>query len=349
MFVAIAGMLIASCETDPIDNLETDVTVNLELMSPSPSLDNSSDGMYAGVIVADNNNFHGKLWVNLNNNSNYSAMIETTNKEVYHLELKEKNNGVFTYSGSIGSFDFTPLRDGESEITNVTIKENIGVARVLKETSQARMMAILGTYDNAFGGNETGTWSFMAPDQQGAAFNLVTETIITTSTNHMITESEFEAGNTGCYNFGGPIPPVFANYPNEADIPDDPATPDVDESATRDFALIMTNQTLPIPNVADKTVLYDISFSQDVADNNDLDYNRFLGEPQITGPFLFTTPPTGCSSVPDRQGFYIIVDDAGTATGGGNIFIDVSGLIPPPPTRVASSSTLNTPVLKPQF
>jgi hypothetical protein len=357
--------LFTACEKDSMNVTDHNETANLEKMIPKASLDMQQSGMYAGVIIADQNNFHGKLWINLNNNSKISAMIVTMKKEVHYLSMVnapsavgfDNANANYRFEGPVGSFEFNPSNIINTEITNVVMNNATGVARVLKETSQYRMTPILGTYDSSFAGDESGTWNFIAPDQNGASYNLIEEVVITTSSGLMITEnsSTFETGSPGC-TFSGPLPPVFANYPNTDNIEDNPATPE-DESATRDFAIYAINQTLPT-GVPNKTILYDLGFSQNNADFNNSDgYALMTAYPEATRDPIFGDPDLapGCYNISDDNcnGYYAVVNDTGVPVEGGRIFIDVSALISPtaPPTAFSGNINESGQILEsnPQF
>lgn len=341
--------LFASCETDVNESIDTTTNVDLRVLTPKAEFDNQSSGMYAGVIVADNNNFHGKLWININNNGKFSAMVETIQKDIHYFQLASETNGIYSYEGDIGSFDFSPSNITKTEFTNIIINNTSGVASVLKEKNQVRMTPILGTYSAVFAGDESGTWNFIAPDQEGASFNLIDQAIITTSTGLMITEdaTTFETGLPGCYDFGGPVPPLFANYPNTDDIEDNPLTPDVDESALRDFAVFAINQTLPT-NIPNKTIVYDLGLSQDNADFNDAGtYNLMTAFPEATRASIFGAPDlaAGCYNIAGdaANGYFAYVDDTGAFVEGGTIILDTAGLVlpPPPPTAPGANDISN--------
>lgn len=335
LFLAVLSLaLFASCETEINETTATNETVDLRLMTPKASFNNEQSGMYAGVIAGIENGFHGKLWVNMNNDRNTTAMIETAQGDVHYIALVGQVNGIYQFEGAIGSFDFNPADFNDTQITNVVMNGGNGAARVLKETSQTRMTPVLGTYDNFFGGNYGGTWNFIAQDQAGSPFNVIQEIVITSSnpevTNNMIIDNTLEPGLPGCYNFGGPVPPVFANYPN---TPDDP------DGTLRDFAVYAVNQLLPI-SAPNKNIVYDVGFSQRLTDNFGIvGYDRLLGNPQGTAEFLLGFVITdGCynfdptaTGIPgaNSQGYYAVKNDEGDFTGeGGRIYItEVANLI----------------------
>lgn len=358
LFLGAIVSLLFACETEENlllnenDTANATAQVDLRTMDPNASLDTQSDGMYAGIIATNDTQFHGKLWINLHNDQQYSAMVEDKFGELHYFELTNTFKSTYTFSNSNGSFEFNATNPKNTEITNVVYNGVPGNARVLKETSQTRMTPIMGNYDSFGFGDPTikGTWNFIAQDQMGFEFNAIEETVITTNGGKMFIErladSDFEGFEPGCWDFGGAVPPVFANYPDTPDIPDDPMTPE-DESALRDFNIQAAGQIFTAP-VVGNTIIYDVAFSQDLADGAGAPYTIMTGFPTATNAIYFDPPLDpmagtclGLDFGNGGQGAYAIGDSSLTVIDAGNIFIlNVADLTPPPPGLTAPSNTI---------
>lgn len=357
LFLLALTSLFFACETEEnliLNEGETtnaSVQIDLRTMDPNVAFDTQSKGMYAGVIATNDNQFHGKLWINLHNDQQYSAMVETKEGDLHFFQLVNVFKTVYTFSNDSGSFEFNASNSKNTEITNVFYNGIPGNARVVKETSQTRMTPILGNYDSFGIGDPTikGTWNFIAQDQMGAEFNLIEEIVITTNGGRMFIETladgDFEGFEPGCWDFGGPVPPLFANYPDTEDIPDDPMTPE-DESALRDFNIQAAGQIFTAPSVGN-TIIYDVAFSQDLADDNDVPYTIMTGFPIATNTIYFDPPLNplvgtcrGLDFGNGGQGAYVIADASLTIIDGGNIFIlNVADLTPPATTLSGPSKS----------
>lgn len=323
LYVAIGVLLLASCSQEENSVNQAPLTSDLSVMLPERGLDTSESGMYAGMIVADHTNFHGKIWINIANDTQYHAMIKTIDDEILGFELVSINESIYAFQGERGSFnlDLTDFRS--AEMSNIVIDNTPGHSRVMKESNGNKALIVLGTFDAAYLGTLTGTWDFMVDP----ATDEMTEIMAVSTSGVMRNETSetFDLGDPGCYT-GGPFPPFFFE--------------DLDP-AVNNYEMYAVNQTWDLPS--GRTLIYDLAFSKNIADANALDYNRMLGFPEITNPFFFDPPlDPGCYNIEGSNGLYIMFNAAGEALHAGDINFDTSGLIPVTPLTSDGTSTYET-------
>lgn len=110
---AIAGTLF-SCtqdtELNPLDTTSLDTNVNLQTTIPNQVFDTSSNGRYAGVIVSNESDFHGKIWINVGDAAlRQFAQVELIGtQERVDFDLTETlGENLYRFSNNMGSFDGT--------------------------------------------------------------------------------------------------------------------------------------------------------------------------------------------------------------------------------------------------
>lgn len=342
IFLVVAlTALVFSCSkneetfTETQEDLSIALSSDLSIQKPLKKYDNSEEGLYAGVIVANETNFHGKLWINMGNDGNFNAIAETIEGQKIKFDLKDtaENVSLQTFYNDRGSFDVDLSDFSNPVISNVNIDGTTGNAKVVKETSDAKIKAVLGTFNEEFIANFTGTWDFLV----NSSTDYITEIIITTTAGQMNTDvaADFEASNVGCYT-GGNFKPFFFQ--------------DLDP-AVNNYEMYSVGQEWVLPN--GMTIIYDFGFSKNIMDANGITYDRGVMNPAITREYLFApdspvnTDP-GCYNV-DANGYYLVINAAGdTFIGGGKIILDTSGLTPVTPLteQLASDSPLALPAAK---
>ncbi|MCT8340127.1 hypothetical protein MG296_08670 [Flavobacteriaceae bacterium TK19130] len=316
---------MASCSTE-----ESNISEEQNLLHSSTaegidqralaSYDQHSNGIYKGAIVANELNFHGKLWVNLGNDSTYSAFIETDSGEKLVFSLLQQrtmDTGVYTFVGDRGSLTVDVSDYSNPTVTEVLIDQTIGSAKVQKETSNSKLMVYLGTFDEDFVAGFSGTWDIVVDAETG----WITEVIIATDAGQMNSDLQenFELGYMGCYTGDGdaPLPPFFFS--------------DLDP-AVNEYELYSVGQLWTLPN--GMTIIYDFGFSKNILDSAGYVYeDNGAFYPDITGQFLFSEPLDPGCYILDANGYYLLINAAGdTFIGGGRINLDTSGLVPVVPS-----------------
>lgn len=127
---------------------------------PNPAFDQSNKGLYQGTLVSEDMSFHEKITINVGNNGQYYAFINTTNGETHTLKGQPSlTNTAYNFKGKIGHFKMSITSDGQTSFSDVMLKNMSSKITVFKDTSSQRMMPSIGTFTNT-NGNITGTWDF---------------------------------------------------------------------------------------------------------------------------------------------------------------------------------------------
>ena len=330
--LAVAGMMFSCTQDNELNSTDTtslDADVNLQTTIPNQVFDTSSEGRYAGVIVSNASDFHGKIWINVGDAAlRQFAQVELINShQRVDFDLTETlGENLYRFSNNMGSFDVNLADAANVTVENVMIQGNPGQVRLLKETSQSRMVIMLGTYNDQFlnGGNPdaTGTWDIVLDSANPL---VILEVLITTSTNTMLVDSgSFEVGNVGCL-VNPSVPTLFDGL--------GPGT----ES---DYYVYAINQTFNPFGGTGGTIIYDFGWDKRVHDGRTdpdtgelaIDYSGGTMFPEGTNPFIWGNIDPACYFT-DVQGSYVWINNALDAfNGAGAISFDTSGFMPPPPS-----------------
>ncbi|RFN58041.1 hypothetical protein [Marixanthomonas ophiurae] len=341
LLVVVATLLFSCSKTEePFIETQEDLSMtlnsDLSIQKALQRNDNRKEGLYTGVIIANETNFHGTLRINVANDGNYLAVVETVENQQLLFGLKDSAGSIdlLTFFNNRGSFDLDLSDFNNPVISNVNIDGTAGNAKVVKETSAAKIKAVLGIFNEDFLPGFTGTWDFLV----NTSTDYITDIIITTTAGQMNTDvaANFEASDVGCYSTGdgsGLYPFFFQDL----------------DPAVNNYEMYSIGQVWELPN--GMTIIYDFGFSKNIMDANGLTYDRGVFNPAITGQYLFDPPITepGCYNL-DGNGYYLVADTGGTFIAGGRIILDTSGLVPVTPLRSITSNSeeltkLSTPRL----
>ena len=222
--LATTAMLYA-CSDDTISTTETDeafftvqlnnnVAINPITVQPRAALDNSSEGMYHGVIATTDQSLHGRIWINVANDGNYNATVITDQGE--HLSFFAKQNSLnglsFVFQGTRGSFHFDVSDLNAPQATQVILDQTDGFIQTVKDRSDQRAMSFLGTFQDDNDPTFSGTWDLITDGTPNpAAFNLplLSQVVVNAPSGNVFIDSEFEAFEYNCFITDGPIMPVF--------------------------------------------------------------------------------------------------------------------------------------------
>jgi hypothetical protein len=219
--MAVVAMLF-SCSKD---NVETETTADLTQMTPSKSLDQSSDGIYVGVFGHHSNrDLHGKIFINANNDGNYTAKIEMVNGNNIKFVGSSINKTNIHFTSNRGSFDFNTVDFTSPTASNVTV-DNIADAYIVTVKAQNRMIPwiLLGTYVQT--GNEAnffGNWDLIGDGVEttewGTNAQIIDQLIVThRGTQNPRIENTFEnlPDPNGCT--GLPSPAALFDFTSTGD------------------------------------------------------------------------------------------------------------------------------------
>tara|TARA_R110002124_G_scaffold254044_3_gene419549 strand:- start:48973 stop:50007 length:1035 start_codon:yes stop_codon:yes gene_type:complete len=321
MYVALGALLLASCAKDENSTINIYTEVDLTTVLPNSAYDNSQQGIYSGVIVANNTQFHGKLYLDIaNNNNRYQALVQTIEGQKFAFNLVNMEDNIYSFGSDKGTFSVDISDYNNVVVSDISIDNASGTARLIKETNNSRAAIVLGTYTSACTDCPfmlSGTWDFMVePPANPTDIANISEVIITTSGSEMKIDDDFEGTTPYCYT-GGPYIPFFWE--------------DSDPAENR-YEIYATGQEWI--QAGGNILHYDLAFSKTIADENELDYNRMLGFPELTNALFFDPPldPAGCFNIAGTNGLWGLYNPAGDALlAAGFITFDTSGLVPVPP------------------
>ena len=199
ILVLAVTLVVFSCSKDTI-NTEIESTADLTQMTPSKSLDQSSEGMYFGVFGHNTvKELHGKITINTGNNEKYSALIQMVNGETIKFEGTSINNTNIHFTSNRGSFDFNTIDFRAPKATNVFI-DKVSESYIVSKKQTTRgiiPMVLLGTYAET--GNEanfSGNWDMLGDgvdfDLFGQNAQVVSTVIISHIGGAVITDTTME-------------------------------------------------------------------------------------------------------------------------------------------------------------
>lgn len=173
LILLLAVAVVFSCSKDNVTT-EAETTADLTQMTPKKGLDTSSEGMYYGVFGHNSNqDLHGKIFINVGNDNNYTAQIDLVNGDRLTFQGNGLNETSLHFTGQRGSFDFNVTDYNAPVASNVMIdQETEGYITVKKSTSRGIGIVILGAYAET--GNEAnfyGNWDIFLTEVPATANN----------------------------------------------------------------------------------------------------------------------------------------------------------------------------------
>lgn len=320
-FLLLAAIFVTACSNDADleDQIQLDkaplVEADLSKMLPDASFDNSIRGTYSGVVVADDTNFHGRLYLNIQNRDDRAeASIITIEGDRLSFKGSKVGENLYSFEGSRGIFDVDLSDITLVNINNLQIDGKLGEARVRKELKGAKNALVLGTFDDELSVafmlplSYTGTWDFIV-DAGTAPF--ISETVFVTAGGNMKSDfaADMETADAGCVY--GVTAPFF-----------------LEDAMTGEYEIKSVGQIVPL--AGGRTLGYDYVFSKFILDANGLtDYTLGAGFMPLMNNLIFSGGLTGCNTF-SSHGFYLM-DDGVAFVAGGAITFDTSVVPPPPP------------------
>ena len=203
---------VASAELTSTTNFES---TDLTTATPNRIFDVSSEGLYHGVIVTEDTQFHGKIWVNIGNDGNYNATVETDlgEKLSFTAQQNSLNGTSFVFQGERGSFYYDVSDFSTPVASEVIIDDTFGFIQTVKDNSTSRAAVTLGTFVDFADPAYTGTWDLITDGTANAgAFGLpnLTQVCVVGPNGIMLVDTgSFETFDYPCFTLAGPIAPVF--------------------------------------------------------------------------------------------------------------------------------------------
>lgn len=263
---------------------------------PAEAYDNSSRGMYHGIIVTQDVSVHGKIWINIANDGDFNATVVTNEGEkMAFFGVPSTDEKMISFEGDNGSFTYDLSDFNAPKATNVTVNGISGYVQTVKDRSNQRATATLGTYVDLNDETFTGTWDLLTDGSTtGTAFGLpaLTQVCFMSPFGVMYTDDAFEPFSYPCWDIDGDM---------DGDIDDITAPVYLNQSGTPDGIneFWAQDQSVDVNGITLSYWLGQSSFLSQGADdggtddransawlNNNLDV--IFGDPRVDGCFIFT-------------------------------------------------------------
>jgi hypothetical protein len=177
--LAMFSFFLVSCtqDTDIMDesvNLRAQDAIDFtKIINPNTAraaaqFDNTTNGLYKGIFVSNDLSYHGILTVNLGNDRRYNAILEYGDgqrKKIGFLGEQSNNDGssnIYEFHGKNGGFTIDLSNHTSPIITKAMIDGQTAQGKLLKETSQNPVRAVLGTFEDSNDTSFNGTWDLLS-------------------------------------------------------------------------------------------------------------------------------------------------------------------------------------------
>ncbi|GER60552.1 hypothetical protein [Patiriisocius marinus] len=210
LLVILGSMLLAGCQTENLEvnentvDLTTQIGISAKEQTPNQLFDSTSQGIYHGVVASKTSQLRGKIWVNLGNNTAYTATIElingTTETFTGVQNVKATKQNRYTFSGANSSFTVVEGDTNEFEINDLQLFQENYHAYIIKSRSNKVAISYTGTFSDTTNPGFSGTWNILANGDLNPN-NLSGTTIsvvMVTFGNTMFTDTAMEQGSSSC-------------------------------------------------------------------------------------------------------------------------------------------------------
>ena len=329
--VTIEAIALEQASTDI--NGEYKGAINPVTFTPESRFNEESKGMYHGIVVSSDTEIHGKIWINLENDGNYNATVVTdTGDKLSFFANMGRGPSITSFAtiafvGERGSFTFDVSDYNHPVATDVVIDNKNSYIQTVKDRSDQRASATLGTFVDLDDETFAGTWDLLADGTLVANFvgsDLatpvplpgLTQVCIVSPLGDMYVDDVFDLYDYPCVGATG-FPPVFYNSDPSATGP----------TATNEFwAQDQQMDILGITNfywLGQSTVLSIFNEAENAGWHN---------------TDLFGTGDPGCFGYTELKGIWTWNGRVGSAS-----FDDPFDFVPPPTRSYDASKTANLP------
>ncbi|WP_093143714.1 hypothetical protein [Ulvibacter litoralis] len=170
--LALFSFLLVSCDTDSdtIDingDLTAQIGIPIKNQVPNRAYDTEFNGIYHGIIASGETTSRGKIWINLGNNSLYSASIEMVNGDVYDFVLKNDYYQINTqtevqFLGTAGKFTVNVSDINAPVVTEVVLNNQSYFSSVVKSRNMSEAISSTGIFEDPVNTSFTGTWNIIS-------------------------------------------------------------------------------------------------------------------------------------------------------------------------------------------
>ena len=228
ILLTTGSMLLLSCETDSIEivdntiDLTTQIGVSAKEQVPNQLFDTTKQGIYHGIIASKTSQLRGKIWVNLANNSSYTATVEFVNGDTELFtgfkNAKAANKNRYTFIGDNGSFTVVEGVENDFEIDDLYLLEEDFHAYIIKSRSNRIATSYTGTFNDPSNPSFSGTWNILSNginSPNGYNGTAISDVIVTFGST-MFTDTTMEEGLFQCDSDSNWVPIVdLVNFTND--------------------------------------------------------------------------------------------------------------------------------------
>lgn len=202
-----------------IENVDLTKIIDPDTARAAAVYDDSSNGIYKGIFVANDMSYHGILTVNFANDAQYNAILEYGDNQ--RIGFVRVDNGttsvsdVIEFRGRDAGFTLNVSDYSQPVVAQAYINGQGAQAKLLKETSRNQVRAVLGTFTDDSDPTFTGTWDLLSnstqiitvptglpipfPPTVNVTVNIISEVVLTKNATMFsdTTMEDFTPG-TGC-------------------------------------------------------------------------------------------------------------------------------------------------------
>jgi hypothetical protein len=167
LLLSLCLSFLVGCNSDSeinsdIESVDLTKIINPDTARAAAQFDNAPNGIYKGVFVSDDISFHGVLTVNLGNDSQYNAILEYgDDQRMGFLRVSNGNSDVIEFRGGNAGFTLDVSNYRRPLVTTGYINGQGALMKLKKETSQSRVVTVLGTFVDSRDPSFNGTWDLM--------------------------------------------------------------------------------------------------------------------------------------------------------------------------------------------
>lgn len=164
---------LASCskeisKNDMSSNLTSSIIIPLKNQTPNFNYDESKFGIYHGVIASGTTLSRGKIWINLGNDSRYTATVELVDGTSIDLVTASQFEEIalsttfFQFVSNNASFSFDVTDYNSPIISELEINNEAHFANVVKSRSTSMASSVTATFTETENPSYSGTWNMIA-------------------------------------------------------------------------------------------------------------------------------------------------------------------------------------------
>ena len=145
-----------------VDATEEEIFEDVSNQNPRPSLDNSTQGIYHGIIGTYDLSAHGEIIINVGNDGNYIAALHFVSGEKLVFQALNRRVSSLEFTNDRGSFILDVSDIDNPVASEVQLDDTEGYVIVYKEKSTKRLSIALGSYVDKDDADFKGNWDLIS-------------------------------------------------------------------------------------------------------------------------------------------------------------------------------------------